>query len=75
MASLEHVTCLNKLLLNTARELKTHERGLNEFREVICSSFEIALFDFLSPVTCGADTAVVENGVPSVERYVLALLS
>lgn len=68
MASLEHVTCLKKLLLNTARELKPHERGLNEFNEVICSSFEIALFDFPSSATCGADTAVVENSVPSVER-------
>lgn len=68
MASLEHVTCLNKLLLNTARELKTHERGINEFRGVICSSFEIALFDFPSPATCDADTAIVENGFRSVER-------
>jgi len=68
VASLERVTCLNKLLLNTARELKTHERGIKEFREVICSSFEIALFDFPSPATCGADTAIVANGVRSVER-------
>jgi hypothetical protein len=62
----------NVLLLKilTAKECK-----LNVFRQTIWSNFYILLWESPSIATSGANTAVVKNGISSVQSQVSALLS